>query len=184
MKKIFAILLILSANASAQSFDGVLLDGPFNNAVAKFQAKGYKLQSYIGTGAIMKGTISNESVELHVLKTPKTNIVWKVAVSFPTRTSWSDLNADYEKYFTIIRNKYGHPETTYSFFMSPYEAGDGYEMTAVRTDHCRYISFWDVTDMSIFIEITKWAQVSVHYESMKNVELKKKEEEQINNTKF
>ena len=186
MKKIIVVLCFISslAIANAQSFDGVPIDGLLKTCVTKYQAKGYKLKSYYESGAIMTGRINSDAIELNIVKTPKSGIVWKVVVSFPERTSWDFLHNDYETYFSIIKNKYGHPETSYSYFKSPYELGDGYEMTAVRVDKCKYIAFWDATEMSIFLEITKWAQVTMHYESTKNVEIKRREEEQINSSKF
>ena len=184
MKKLIVAFLMLSSYGNAQSFDGVAIDGLLKSCVAKYQAKGYKLKSYYENGAIMTGRINSDAIDLNIVKTPKSGIVWKVVVTFPERTSWELLNLDFENYFTILKNKYGHPETAYTYFKEPYELGDGYEMTAVRVDKCRYIAFWDVTDMSIFLEITKWAQVSMHYESTKNVEIKRREDEQINSTKF
>lgn len=185
MKKIALIVMLIATwHVSAQTFNGVAIDGPIKDCVAKFQSKGYQLTRYYESGAQMKGTLDSREVELHLVKTPKSGLVWKVAVYFPERMSWEGIQEDFNRYVNILKEKYGPSTNAYSFAKKPYEIGDGYELTALKSDKLTLMAYWETSDMIIMVEASKWAQVAIHYENSKNVELKNKEQSEINSTKF
>jgi hypothetical protein len=57
----------------------------------------------------------------------------------------------------------------YAFFKSPYEEGDGYEMTAVAVEKCFWLSAWEANatypNQTIAVRITKSKRVSLVYEN-------------------
>lgn len=177
-------LLLINVAVQCQTFDGVSISGHLNKCVQAFQAKGYKLVTYNDVGAIMKGVINHENVELYVIKTPITAQVWKVSIYFPKRTSWSQLTSDYKEYTDIITNKYGSRSKEYKFFESPYEDGDGYELIALKVGKATYSTYWLLDDVNIAVKISEYAQVTLAYENVKNVELNDRETEKLNRTKF
>jgi hypothetical protein len=65
--------------------------------------------------------------------------------------------------------KYGPPENSYAFFEEPFEAGDGYEMTAIFSGKATFSAYWPMTGVStgtaLYIEITERLVVSISYES-------------------
>jgi hypothetical protein len=133
----------------------------------------------------MKGKASNDEVELYIFVTPKSRIVWKFAVYLNEETSWYSIKSDYEKYLGLLEEKYGEAKSKYNFFIRPYYEGDGYEVSAVKLDNCRYAAFWDdVNGLNLNISISKYMQIEIDYESVKNVAIKTKELEELNKRTF
>ena len=179
----FALLFVLTTNA--QVFDGISVSGDLPTAVAKFKAKGYTLKKYFENGAIMNGKVGYRNIELFIFITPKSKKIFKFTVYFEEQTSWSSLKDDYEKYYVLLKDKYGDPDSEYSFFTTPYEAGDGYEMTAVQLEKATFSSYWlKRSNTTIALSISKYKQVELSYENDTNTDLKKKELTSIENNSF
>jgi hypothetical protein len=178
-----ALFFVLSANA--QVFDGVPVSGDLTTTIAKFKAKGYVFKKFVDNGAILTGKVSFRDVELYIFVTPFTKKVFKFTIYLEEKDTWSSLRFDYEKYYTIFKEKYGEPDTEYSFFSSPYESGDGYEMTAVKSGKATFSAFWLNRDnLSVVVSISKWNQVELTYENDINTELRAKEVKIIENKSF
>lgn len=185
MKHITVIIALFFSFASfAQKFDGVYIGGDISSCVAAFKAKGYRLVQTYESGVEMQTTKKGENWEVHISKTPKTNKVWKVTIYLPKRTSWYSLLSDYEEYVEIMNKIYGKPYSQHSFFISPYELGDGYELQAVRLEKCRYLSAWTAENATIGVLMSKFEQISLQYENNANNELRKIEMEQMDAKTF
>lgn len=163
------VISIVSANAQEKlSFMGVPVDGQVVTFVEKLKAKGLTIEKKEDIAYKLKGKFAGTNVdEVYVFYTPKSHLVSKVVVYFPKETTWSDLKNNYLRLKKNYDIKY-KSDKDYSFFLSPYDEGDGYEMTAVRVDKCRYAKFYTVGDDGIMIEITKYCQVKCVYENNKN----------------
>ena len=186
MKKFIMILLLttLTIISFSQEFIGIKVDGKINDVVEKFKAKGLKVSKSSSPNVIsMEGIVGNRKLELNIVSTPTTKIVWKFAVYLPEQLSWTSLKSEYEEYLDVLTRKYGVPEKTYNFFSSPYKEGDGFEMTAVEVDKCVYSAFWP-DNLGLFIEISKWKQVKITYENRINSALDTKERDEIKNKIF
>ena len=196
MKKLIltlaAIVLVVSAFAQNRhlKFKGIPIDGSLTNFVTALKGAGYQLiyQSEDGGAAALEGSFTNEDVTIVVVTTPKTNTVWKVAVLFEDQSSWSSLKSDYKALKANLAAKYGAPDSAYEFFSSPYEEGDGYEMTAIYAEKCTYMSFFHVKSESgeevgtIWVEIAKnetKGRISLAYEDAANSNLKQRENDAI-----
>lgn len=182
-KMLFSLLLILTTTTLTfgQEFLGIKVEGKMNEVVEKFKLKGLKVIPTSSKNAVgMKGIVANKNIELFINCTPKTKIVWSFGVYLPVKTTWTSLKSEYEDFYEVLRKKYGEPESNYNFFSSPYEEGDGYEMTAVAVEKCTYSAFWP----NVYIEISKWKQVKINYQNSVNADRAKEEEEELNSTIF
>jgi hypothetical protein len=187
MKKyILSIILLVSVSAiSAQSFDGVPISGDLPTAIAKYKAKGYVLSKYIEQGAIIKGRVAGRDIELFVFVTPKTKKVCKVVAFFDEETSWYSLKSTYNTFYDILTEKYGYPDDRYSKFLDPYYEGDGYEMSAVGLDKTLFAAYWYKKDnLTVAVEISKYKQVKLVYENNIMMDIKSKEQSEIESKVF
>lgn len=186
MKKLLSILLVfISLNSFSQQFDGVPILGSLPNVIAKFKEKGYIFKSTDKTVTTMNGRVANYPVELLIVVTPKTKQVCKVVIYFAKETNWYSLKQVYFKFKDVIIEKYGTFDNEYEYFRKPYYEGDGYEMSAVGLDNVAYSTYWlDKEKMNIVVEITKWKQVSITYENVELMSVKKNESIEIENQSF
>lgn len=179
MKKILAslVLFVFSLNMVAQEhmqFMGLPIDGSLDVFTSKLKAKGFKKKSSFESSITLWGKFANEIVELTVLASPRTETVCKIIVLFPKQSDWTDLKKDYLAKKNLYKSKYLF-DSSYEFFKSPYDEGDGYEERAVRQDCCRYFSFFKELDGGIVVEIAKTFQVKVSYEDNENMKQAKTE---------
>jgi hypothetical protein len=183
MKTLSILFLFLSNFLYAQEFMGVKVGGNETAFINAFKAKGFTLDAKKHpTVNTMKGVINGQPVDLYVLATPKTHLVWKISIFYPEQASWSSLKYDYNKMLSILTEKYGEPSNKFDFFSSPYYEGDGYEMTAVAIEKCTYASFWD--NPMVSLQISKYKQVKISYENKENSALDDKEKGEINNKTY
>lgn len=182
MKKLLlAICLLSSVTSRSQEVMGIKVDGLRTDVVNKFKAKGFKVTGTPSEKAVtMEGVVNGNKYEVVVVNTPTTKKVWKIALYLSKQTDWYDIKATYEKYYNMLVEKYGQPNSFYTGFSSPYYEGDGYEMSAVGLGKCNYTAFWDF----VYIEISEFKQVYLSYENAVNVELNKIENKNIDNKNF
>lgn len=187
MKKVtlLAIALFTLLSSYAQVFDGVPIAGKFYDCINKFKSKGYTLKEEAEYGATMTGKIGTDNVELYIFKTPKTGLVYKISVFLPKKTTWNQLKSSFIDYVNLLVGKYGDYDKSAAYFDDPYDEGDGYEMSAVTLEKCKYYAYWsDHNNTNIFIEISKYTQVKIAYENVANLKLREIEKEQIQRNIF
>jgi hypothetical protein len=185
--KILPVLFLLfSLSAFSQSFDGVSIDGDLSLAISKYKEKGYEVVSKEKEGAILKGTAAGKKIDLFILATPKSKIVYKAVIFLPAREDWQSLKDDYEKYKEILINKYGKPTSIYESFKEPFKEGEGNEMIAVTNKKCQYVSYWldDKENTNIAVEISDTKQIQITYENVKNEMIREKEKLEIEKSVF
>jgi hypothetical protein len=186
MKKtaLFIIAAVMSVMTFGQTFDGVTIGGNVNAFAEKFKQKGYKVEKVHEHGITMSGNFAGYSIEFYITKTPKTNLVAKVGIYFPKHVAWNSIYSEYMRMFEILNKKYGEPLMSKMRFTTPYELGDGYEMTAVAIEKCEYMSIWAGDNLGILLEISKHKQVYMSYENSANMELLSNERDVINSSRF
>ena len=185
MKQLLATFLIFlsSMMAMAQSehmtFKGVPIDGKLNVFVSALEKQGYTLEYQTDNGAILKGDFAGKSdCTILVIATKVSKTVWKVAVKFPEKVSWYSLKDEYKTFKESYTNKYGKPDS-YEFFSDPYYEGDGYELQALRKEKCTYVSYFTSPQGNIALEMTDDPCVQVGYEDGINVEIFRREKNQV-----
>lgn len=171
--------LFLSEEGKHLSFRDVAIDGSLKAFISQIKTKGFSplYVSEDNSGAILDGKFIGKEVDLVIVTTPKTKTVWKVAVDFEDQISWYSLKSDYLDLKSSLTIKYGVPKS-YEYFRSPYEEGDGYEMTAIYAEKCVYVSYFDVVENgrvigSISLGIQKRetkGYIALHYEDATNAQ--------------
>ena len=187
MKKILTIvaLVVLSLVANAQVFDGVSVSGDLPTAISKFKEKGYTFRKYVENGAILDGKVGYRNIELFIFVTPKSKKIFKFTIYLEEQSTWSALKDDYDKYYQIFKDKYGAPDSEYSFFSKPYFDGDGYEMSAVKLEKATFAAYWlKRNNSTLAVTISKYRQVELTYENDTNTDLKKREMSSIESNSF
>jgi hypothetical protein len=189
MKKTILLFIscVIISFSYGQEFLGIKVGGKKQVVIDAFKSKGFKVSpsSNINKDDVIRlyGNTGGKNLEVAVVCTPKSKIVWKFSVYLPEQTSWYSLKSDYEGYLNLLKNKYGEPESEYSFFSSPYEDGDGYEMTAVGNEKCTYSAYWS-SQIGISIKISKFKQINISYENAVNSALDDKERAELDKTIF
>jgi hypothetical protein len=186
MKKLITITvaLFLITTSFGQYFDGVLIDGKLELFVDKFKAKGFTAKNENGV-AILTGKVALKDVQIFVFTTPITKLVWKITVYMPYQYTWYGIKSEYFSFLDIFKEKYGTPKESFASFLNPYYDGDGYEVSAIKTDKCLYESLWfDVSNMNISLSISKYMQIKILYENAKNADVFQKEMKQKNQNAF
>jgi hypothetical protein len=187
MKKLIllVVMVALASVLNAQQFNGVSVSGPFMTVIEKFKAKGYKIKVLDDYAAIMTGNLQYRPIELFIMATPKSKMVFKFAIFMNKQNTWDDILEEYRDYVKVMTDKYGDPDATQEEFEFPYELGDGYEMTAIGAKKCKYASLWmDRNNVNMMVEISEYKQVKIIYENVLMIDQKNKEMEQINSKIF
>lgn len=191
-KLLFIMLLIFSCCANAQevqrfesplkntnnghlTFRDIPIDGSINDFVSNLNKIGYVKTKDLKNCVVLSGEFAGRDCEIFILYTEKTNIVWKVAVFLPEKSSWYTIESDYKYFKDQYIAKYGRPNDSYEFFSDPYYKGDGYEMQAVKVDKCNYYSYWNTDSGTIVVAIGSSCQVILSYEDKINSEINTKE---------
>jgi hypothetical protein len=161
------ILFLLSNHIRSQQFYGVNISGDLTTAIEKFKTKGFSHKATKDFGAIMKGRIVNQGVDLYIYVTPKTRTVFKMTLLYDVTNDFNKLSTQYSKMVNAMIEKYGKPDNVEEKFIFPYEVGDGYELTALQFEKCIYSSSWvDRENMKLKIELSKSKQLKVEYENV------------------
>jgi hypothetical protein len=182
MKKLITLcLLALTSTAFSQEFLGIKVEGTKDEIQKKFLEKGFKFVNSKDDYLQLKGNVGTNEVELNVIFTPKTKIAWKFVVYLPEQSSWYSLKSQYNEYLDMLKSKYGEPKNNYHFFSSPYDEGDGYEMTGVKIGKCNFAAYWED---KYSIEISKFSQVKIAYENPVNSEIFSKEKKELQTNAF
>ena len=183
MKRLLFLLLLINHFIGMYSsghikFMGLNMTGCIEQYKDSLNLKGFTFISSDSNSFYFYGVFANEPVKLCVVVSPVTKTVCKTIVFFKKKDSWNALKSDYFEKKHLYTNKYPM-DRDYEFFASPYEDGDGYELRALSRDKCHYISFFYAMGGYISIEIEKNFQVSVTYEDRENMDLAKRELENL-----
>lgn len=165
MKKIILLLLMfVSVQSFGQYFNGIEISGSITSAVEKFKAKGFKLLKKDDNSYTMSGVLFNTRIELYLFATPITKQYAKCVIYFP-EDSWISLKSDYNKYVELFDEKYGYHTAQIEQFIDPYYEGDGYELSALMLEKCTYVTYWQLSKVSMAVEISKYKQIKLTYEN-------------------
>jgi len=171
--------------AERTSFKGISFDTDAKSFKEQLVAAGYTITSEdkLPSSRVysFEGNFAgNINCEVLVFTSLDESCIGKVVVYLPKQEyNWSYLKRDFNKMKDAYEQKYGAPIKDYHFFSSPYEEGDGYEMTAVKVEKCHYATFWETEETGIYIEISKYCQVKITYEDKKNFGIIKNAKNQV-----
>ena len=183
MKRFILIILcvlfssVLQAQEKHMEFKGIPLDGPLPAFVQKMKKQGYKTIYTQNNAVVMEGVFIGKNVNVIILATSKSNIVWKVGVNFEESNSWYSLKSDYFKIKESYIKKYGKPLDTFEHFYDPYYEGDGYELQALKKEKCTYTTYFETPGGMIFVGMDSIGSIAILYEDGINVNIASKEKE-------
>lgn len=85
----------------------------------------------------------------------------KVAVNLLTKDA--DAIARYRDVVSTLATKYGVPADSFEIYKPPFERGDGYEETAIRTGKAHFLTYWP--GKRLLADIEDDLTVMIQYES-------------------
>jgi len=176
---LLASFTVIAQTKPAPEFMGVKIDSTMDYCIKQFLGKGFTLVKKDANITSMTGKLGADEIELYIIASLASKKVWKTAIYFPKYTDWASLKSKFTGLKDIMDNKYGTPKNDYHFFASPYEEGDGYEMTAVAVEKCDYFVAWqsEENNYTISLDISKFKQPRVSYENSANAEQNRKEKD-------
>jgi hypothetical protein len=188
MKKflMFLFVCLLSITAYAQkehlTFKGIPIDGKLTAFVNKLQDKGFKVNLSTSNFAQMEGEFSGKICEIYIQASLISNTTYQVHVLLEESDNWFEIRTTYNEYKKLLTSKYGAGNSKEDF-MNPYYEGDGYEMTAIRKDKCRFFTMYELPNGKIALGIAsiKDGSVLLIYSDKMNEELA--EQEKVNQRK-
>ncbi len=143
-------------------FKGVPLDGTLDEYVSKMEKNGFEHISTLDGTALLQGDFAGYkgcSVAVSTLK--QNDLVYKIAVAFPERDTWSTLSGNYFNLKELLTEKYGKPSTVVEKFdRESVEKNDNYKIYEVQLDRCKYYSIWETDKGKI--------QLSIEHDGMKS----------------
>lgn len=179
----FATVLCLSLSAQEHfKFKGVEINGSVSSFYNKLKQQIPDLKGTIEDGAgAYTGTFASKECSIFCYPNAKGN-VYLIAVLFPDDRSWTSVKNSFLDYCSILTEKYGTPTTKIRRFYSPYEEGDGYEISAFHQDKATWVNMYDTDNGSVTVCIRpgstyKAASLVLYYTDTinKNVEDQAKE---------
>ncbi|MBO5707559.1 MAG: hypothetical protein J6S05_11325 [Bacteroidaceae bacterium] len=153
MSAIVTFNLLAQEQSSHLKFKNIPITGTMQSVVSQLKTAGYKVNSQSPDFTLMDGSFANLNCEIAIRATPKSNIVYSIAVFFTESTSWYSLKSDYLEFKKLLKEKYQVSPRTTEEFIEPYYEGDGYELQATTKSKCYYYSIFDVKDGEIRLVI-------------------------------
>jgi len=156
---LLAHLMICSFTYSQSSehlvFKGVPIDGTLKEYVSKMVKDGFTdLGTEDGT-AILNGEFAGyKDCNIGVITLKQKDLVYKIAVIFPEKETWSTLSENYIDLKDMLTEKYGNPTEVVEKCDSSYQPrDDNGKMLNVKNDNCKYFSIWKTDKGEIQLSI-------------------------------
>jgi hypothetical protein len=153
MKKIIVILLLINAKSYSQEFNGINLSKSYSSVISELKQKGFRFSKKEQNYNIFLGKLKYDNVK--VFLDPKGEKVKSLTVFIDEKNTWEDIENDFFYYRKLLIDKYGEPFVDKREFNYPYKLGDGFELLALKTKDCNYVSYFDINDnWSVGVTIT------------------------------
>lgn len=146
---------LLSQTSDHLIFKGVQIDGTLSEYVTKMKQNGF---THLGTEngiAILNGDFAGyKDCNVGVATLTQKDLVYKIAVLFPERETWSTLSGNYFDLKQMLTEKYGNPNDVVEKFDSSGEPrDDGDKMYNVKFDNCKYYTIFQTDKGNIELSI-------------------------------
>jgi len=145
---------VKSDSSKHLTFKGVPIDGTLNEYVSKMKKSGFALMRTEEGVALLKGDFAAyKNCILGVSTLKQKNLVSKITVIFPEQDTWSSLSSNYFNLKEMLTEKYGEPSECVEKFQSSTLDDDGYKMTQVQLDACKYYTTYNTEKGTIELSI-------------------------------
>ncbi len=144
-----------SQSSEHLAFKGVPIDGTLKEYVSKMTQEGFtNLGTEDGT-AILNGEFAGyKNCNVGVATLKQKDLVYKIAVMFPEKETWSTLSGNYFDLKEMLTEKYGNPtDVVEKFDSSSQPRDDNDKMLKVKLDNCKYFSIWKTDKGEIQLSI-------------------------------
>lgn len=166
-------LLLATSSAYAQAYANIRFGSSTAEAAQKLQSDEYNFKrTDMGVSrdniniTVFSGNLINETAHVFVVEHKEFGIQ-KVTVSF-TDLSSNSAYPHFAKMNRLLKEKYGRPiheVEQYSWPFNENENTNHEKALAVESDRAVIASVWDHNKTSILLQLSKDANVDVHYES-------------------
>lgn len=136
-------------------FKGVPLDGTLKEYVSKMVQDGFTNLGIEDGTAILSGEFAGyKDCNVGVSTLKQKDLVYKIAVIFPEKDTWTTLSGNYFDLKDMLTEKYGNPsEEVEKFDRSSSPRDDNSKMYEVKFDRCKYYSIWKTDKGEIQLSI-------------------------------
>lgn len=155
------------------TFRDIEIEGPASIMCEKLKKLGYRSEKKTEFGYVLEGDFAGISnCDILIIESEYIGEVRRILVSTPIYDRWYSLKEEYFKFKQMYIRKYGddYNVKSYEFFSSPYEEGDGDEMTALYHDKCTYCTYIKLAEGTIRIGIMSNGRICFGYEDCINTE--------------
>lgn len=155
------------------TFRGIEIEGAASIMCEKLKRLGYRSEKKTEFGYVLEGDFAGISnCDILICESEYIGEVRKICVFTPKYNQWYSLKEEYFKFKQMYIRKYGdgYNVESYEFFSSPYDEGDGDEMTALYHDKCTYCTYIELPEGTICIDITSNGQIYFSYADCINTE--------------
>ena len=154
---IFAFMFVMVQNSDNHfTFEGIPITGTLENFAQKLVAKGFKKIDSDKTCVVLEGEFAGYSgCNIYVVKVPNRNVVYKVIVFLPEKSSWANLEEEYNQFKGMLTNKYGKPASqSKTFKEGAFTFSDAAKMSSLKAGNCDYRTQWEVENGDIKVAIS------------------------------
>ena len=153
---IFSFMFVMAQTPNSHlTFKGIPITGTLESFAQKMGAKGFR-KIYSDKSFIeFEGEFAGYSgCKIYAFKIPNRNIVHKVVVRFPEKSSWARLEEEYNQFKDMLTNKYGEPALQSETFKEGKSAvSDFSKMLLLKEGNCDYWAEWGVDNGVIKVDI-------------------------------
>ena len=153
---IFSFMFVMAKTPNNHlTFKGIPITGTLESFAQKMQAKGFKKILSNKNWVVLEGYFAGYSgCKISVHKVPNRNILHKVVVCLPEKSSWANLEKEYYKFKDMLTNKYGEPVLQSETFKEGASTfSDATKMLSLKEGNCDYWTQWEVDNGYIEVHI-------------------------------
>lgn len=135
-------------------FKGIPITGSPSAFAARLKRFGYVEIDCGEDGVLLNGKFAGiDNCQIIVSSSPYTKNTYCVGVFTPPSLNWWGVKNMYDNMKSMLEKKYGKPYNRQEFFNSPYEEGDGCELSAINSGYAFYATSFqnELGDISIII---------------------------------
>lgn len=145
----------LSQTSEHLTFKGIPIDGTLTGFVSKMKLNGFTHDGTVDGTAVLSGDFAGyKGCYVGVSTLKQKDLVYKLAVMFPEKETWTTLSNDYFHLKEMLTEKYGEPIVVEKFdTYSGSTNDDNMKMHYVRYDKCKYFAVYETPKGTVELSI-------------------------------
>lgn len=160
---------VIPSSGDHLEFKGVAINGDATDVAEALVKQGYEFIERDDTGILLNGKFAGiDDCKIVINSSIHTGQSYSIIVFTPRTDSWWNLKKDYGRMKNMLQKKYGRPSKCNELFMSPYQEGDGYELTALSSGNAAYCSYYGSKCGVIMVLISGGGQILITYKDKQN----------------